>query len=465
MASTQSHSRATSPGWLSPTLATARALTLATCLPQLDLTAVALVLPAIAVAFDLDVATAAWVTEAYSSTFMGTLLIAGALADRYGRRRMLLVGNLAFAATSLGCGLAGSAAMLCAARALQGASAAFVITGALASLSFAYPLPAVRARAFGLLGMTTGAAMVLGPSLGGFLAAAFGWRVVFFVNLPLCLIVARVVPLRVSETFDPEGRPLDTLGVAILSSGLLSCVLALLNASASVPTRAILLCGALGLGFLFVRRQRHRTRPMLDPALLMRREFLGIACVLVALSIGYWSVLIYLPLALKAAYGLSTDMIGLDMLALTLPMLVLPPVGVRLAVQWGWPRLFALGLLVLSGGTIGLALTLHGHRPITEVLAAMLVSASGAGLINAQVSGALIASAPPSQAGMASSFSSTLRQIGFAFGIALLGAVVGTGPEGGAFASAFAVAGFAAFLGAVAIIASDRANASRSSTT
>lgn len=457
MASTGPHSQAKPPGWLSPTLGTARTLTIATCLPQLDLTAVALILPAIAAAFDLDVAAAAWVAETYSVAFMSTLLIAGALADRYGRRRVLLAGNMAFAVMSLGCAFAGGSATLCAARALQGASAAFVITGALASLSLAYPRPTERARAFGLLGMTTGAAMVLGPSFGGFLAAAFGWRAVFLVNLPICLAVARTVPLRVSETFDPEGRPLDIPGVALLSGSLLACVLALLDGSASVLTRAMLLSGALGLGFLFVRRQFRQTRPMLDPALVTRREPLGIACVLVALSIGYWSVLVYLPLALKAVYAISTEAIGLAMLALTMPMLGLPPLGARLAVLWGWPRLFAFGLLVLAAGTTALALMLHWHRPLAETLTAMLVAASGAGLINAQVSSALIASGPAAQAGMTSSFSSTLRQIGFALGIALLGAVESTGTEGGSFALAFAVAASAAVLGAFAIMAARQA--------
>ncbi len=144
---------------------------------------------------------------------------------------------------------------------------------------------------------------------------------------------------------------------------------------------------------------------MLDPALVTRREPLGIACVLVALSIGYWSVLVYLPLALRAVYALSIEEIGLAMLALTMPMLGLPPLGARLAVLWGWPRLFTFGLLVLASGTAALALMLHWHRPLAETLTAMLVAASGAGLINSQVSSALIASGPAAQAGMTSSFS------------------------------------------------------------
>lgn len=452
MASTPSQAQAVPPGWLSPPLATARTLTLATCLPQLDLTAVALILPAIALAFDLDVTTAAWVTEAYSLAFMGTLLIAGALADRYGRRRMLLAGNLAFAAASLSCGLAGSAAMLYAARAFQGVSAAFIITGALASLSFAYPLPAVRARAFALMGMATGAAMVLGPSLDGFLAAALGWRAIFFVNIPLCLIIARAIPHRVIETRDPEGRPLDILGVILLTGSLLAGVLALLQGTASVPSRILLLVGAVGLGFFFVGRLRRQTRPMLDLALVARREPFGIACVLVALSVGYWAVLIYLPLALRAAYALTTEAIGLAMLALTLPMLGLPPLGARLAARWGLSRLFAFGLLVLAAGMIWVALAFYGQQPLPETLTAMLVAASGAGLINSQVGGALIATAPAAQAGMASSFSSVLRQFGFASGIALLGAIAGARHDGNGFALAFGVAACAAALGAAAII-------------
>jgi len=444
------------PGWFSPALAPARTLTLATCLPQLDLTAVALVLPAIAHVFGLGVAGSAWVTEAYSLAFTGTLLAAGALADRHGRRRMLLAGNLVFAAASLGCGLASNVLTLYATRALQGIAAAFIMTGAIASLSVAYPAPMIRARAFGLMGMATGAAMVLGPSLGGLLAAVLDWRVIFLVNLPLCFAIARAVPRGVVETHDPEGRPLDVFGIALLTSALVAGVMALLLGTALVPIRALLVLIALGLGVVFLHRQRRQARPMLDPALVARREPFGIACVLVALSVGYWAVLIYLPLALKAAFALTTDATGLAMLAPTLPMLALPPLGARLAARWGWPRLFTLGLLVLAAGMAGLALTLHWHWPLAMALTAMLVAASGSGLINSQVSGALVATAPAAQAGMAASLATILRQSGFALGIALLGAVASAGCDGAVFAPAFAVAASAAALGAVAVAVAHR---------
>lgn len=439
------------PGWLSPALAPARTLTLATCLPQFDLTAVALVLPAIGHVFDLDVAASAWVTEAYSLAFTGTLLAAGALADRHGRRRMLLAGNMVFAIASLGCAFASSAVALYATRALQGVAAAFIITGAIASLSLAYPEPAIRARAFGLMGMATGAAMVLGPSLGGALAAALDWRIIFLINLPLCLAIACAVPRGVVETHDPEGRPLDVFGIALFTGALVAGVLALQHGTALVPIRTYLVITALGLGFVFLRRQHRQARPMLNPALVARREPFGIACVLVALSVGYWAVLIYLPLALKVTFELTTYATGLAMLAPTLPMLALPPLGARLAARWGWPRLFTLGLLILTAGMAGLALALHQHQPLAMVLTAMLVAASGTGLINSQVSGALVATAPATQAGMATSLATILRQTGFALGIALLGAIASAGRDGPAFALAFAVAASAAAFGAIAV--------------
>ncbi len=177
---------------------------------QFDVTAAATVLPELGREFGIGIAGQAWVMDAYSLAFAGLLLAAGAVADRHGRRRALLAGNALFALVSLGCGLAETAPMLWAGRALQGAAGVFVITGCLASLSLCYPEPIARAKAFILLGVVTGGAMALGPTLGGTLASWLGWRSIFLVSLPACAAIAFVMPRLVPETREP----------AVLSMGL-----------------------------------------------------------------------------------------------------------------------------------------------------------------------------------------------------------------------------------------------------
>lgn len=445
---------ATPPGWFSPALGPAWALALAACLVQFDVTAVAIVLPEFGREFGFGIAGQAWVMDAYSLAFSGLLLAAGALADRHGRRRALLAGNVLFALASLGCGLAETAPQLWAGRPAQGAAGAFVITGSLASLSLGYPEPLMRARAFSLLGVIAGAAMALGPTLGGALASWLGWRSIFLVSLPVCIVISLVVPRLVPETREPNGRPFDGTGLALFTGALLALVQALLHAEGGPLVRSALVILSAVLCLAFLRRQRRRARPMLDPSLIARREPLGLAGLLLALSVGYWAVLVYLPSYFSAAYGLGTTDAGLAMLAATVPMLVLPPAGARVARRWGWRRTFVSGLLILAIGTAALAAASHLELPLPAAIVAIVLATSGAGLINPQASGALIATAPPDQAGMASSVATILRQGGFAIGIALLGAVIRPGETGGsAFTPAFAVAALAATMGAVAILA------------
>lgn len=445
---------ATPLGWFSPALGPAWALALAACLVQFDVTAVAIVLPEFGREFGIGIAGQAWVMDAYSLAFSGLLLAAGALADRHGRRRALLLGNALFALASLGCGLAETAPQLWAGRAAQGAAGAFVITGSLASLSLSYPEPLMRARAFSLLGVIAGAAMALGPTLGGALASWLGWRAIFLVSLPVCIVISLVVPRLVPETREPNGRPLDGTGLVLFTGALLALVQALLHVEGTPRARWALVLSSAALAFAFLRRQHRQVRPMLDPSLIARREPLGLACLLVALSVGYWAVLVYLPSYLAAAHGLGANEAGLAMLAATVPMLVLPPAGACVARRWGWRRTFAAGLVILGVGTAALAAASHLGLPLPAALAAILLATSGAGLINSQASGALVATAPPAQAGMASGIATILRQGGFAIGIALLGAVIRPGEAGGgAFTSAFTVAALAAMMGAVAILA------------
>lgn len=165
-----------------------------------DVTAVVVAMPGIAGDLGFAIAGSAWVIDAYSLALTGALLASGALADRFGRRRAMLAGNVVFLLASIACGAATNGPLLLAARMLQGVGAAFLSTGAIALVAGAFPHQGQRARAFGTIGMISGVAMALGPTLGGLLAAWFGWRWIFYANIPFCLTLAFAVPRVVAET-------------------------------------------------------------------------------------------------------------------------------------------------------------------------------------------------------------------------------------------------------------------------
>jgi MFS family permease len=404
----------------------AATLGLGAFLVNFDVTSVVVVMPAIGTDLAIPVDGLAWIIDAYSIAFTTTLLVAGALADRFGRRRALIIGNVWFLVGSLACGLAWNSPLFLTARAAQGGGAAFLLTGAFASIATAFPAPGARARALGIVGVVSGVAMALGPSLGGIIGAGLGWRWIFLANLPLCALIAGVVPRIVAEFRDDTDKPLDWLGVVILTLALGAGIEGILEARHSLIRLAIGLAACVGLVALFAMRQGRQTRPMLDPAVFASRPMAGVAALLLAVSAGYWAVLATLPLFLGAGFGWTAEAAGLGLLAATLPMLVIPPFGGRLASRLGWRRLFALALILIAIGGCALAvaaLTQPLGLALVWAFAGMLLIGTGAALSHPQLSGAVIALAPPGASGMAAAVTVIARQTGFAMGVAALGAL------------------------------------------
>jgi MFS family permease len=437
-----------------PTLPT-RDLAIALCLgvgpalTNLDVTAVVVALPAMARELGFGMAAMVWVVDAYSLVFTGMLLAAGALADRFGRRRALLVGNLIFLVASLACGFAWDGPSLWFARGLQGVGSAFVITGALALVAGAFTEANQRARVFAILGIVSGVAMAVGPTLGGLITAWVGWRWIFFANVPLCLLLAVAVPRLLDESHAADAGPLDLAGVALLTGALALLIDAILRLRTDVILAAGVGIAALLLLALFKLQQRRRATPLLDPTIFATPAMTGVGLLLVAVSASYWAILVYLPPALQNAFGWSADRIGFALLAATVPMLVVPLVGSRLVTRIGWRRHFALSLvLIAAGNLLLLGATWRTGTPETIVLmlAGMVMIGIGAALAHPQLSGAMLALTPPDRAGMASAVTIVARQGGFALGIAAL-AVVGGGQASWAL---FAAAAATACLGAVA---------------
>jgi MFS family permease len=321
------------------------------------------------------------------------------------------------------------------ARALQGVGAAFIVTGGFALVASVYVRARARTDAFALIGVMSGVAMAFGPTMGGLVSAWIGWRWIFLINLPVCALVAWGMPRLVEEAREAVPRPLDILGVALFTAALIALVEALLHGHTSTSH----LMAGLGLSAVFLAvfgiQQRSREAPILDPGIFVRRPLIGIAILLCAVSIGYWAVLVYLPLFFAAAFGWSSEMAGIALLAATLPMLFLPPLGGRLVGRLGWRLHFALALAILAAGNaiIAVALISDGSvPPLIPTFCGIVAIGVGVALAHPQLSGAAVSLVPPDLAGLASAVTVVMRQAGFAVGIAVLGAVLHTqGPATG----------------------------------
>jgi MFS family permease len=355
----------------------------------------------------------------------------------------MLAGNALFLAASLVCGVAWDGPALWASRAAQGVGAAFVITGAIALLASTYSRPEDRARAFGVMGIVSGIAMALGPTLGGAISAWLSWRWIFLANVPLCMVIAWTVPRLVHESRDVHERPLDHAGIVLLTLALGLIIASLLEAQDAPVHAALGLLASAVLMALFVVQQRRRGRPMFDLSIFAQKVMIGIVSLLFAVSSGYWAVLVYLPLYLRTAFGWQSQGAGLALMIATLPMLALPAIGGHLAAGWGWRRLFASGLAIMVMGDLllaGSSLRPDDATRLAMAVLGMLCTGTGAALAHPQLSGAVVSLIPPDQAGMASAMTVIARQAGFAIGIAALGAMLSDATVVQGFVSPFLLA-------------------------
>ena len=263
------------------------------------------------------------------------------------------------------------------------------------------------------------------------------------------------MPLLVDETNDRGERRLDPVGIALLTISLGLAIDALLRRDGSLVLRAACLVGSAATAVLFIRQQWRSPRPVLDPRVFATSTMAGAAALLTALQLGYWAVVVYLPLFLSAAIHISMEGAGAALLAATLPMLLVPLIGGRLAMHWGWRRLFtiAFGLVVIGDVCLVIAALSDGPEiRLAAAVAGMAIIGVGAALANPQLSGVVLALAPATQAGMASAVTFIVRQAGFAISIAALGLTLGAVNDAAEFARPFALAALVALLGMFAAL-------------
>jgi len=397
---------------------------------QLDVTIVNVALPRIAAALGTGIAGLQWVVDAYALSFAALLLSGGFLGDRFGARKVYLSGMALFAAASLACGLAPSAGVLIAARALQGAGAAAMLPCSLTLLNHAAGHDSgLRAKAVGLWTAAGGIAIAAGPLIGGLLLGVTSWRAIFLVNLPVCAVAAALT-LRAAETepkakhggFDLPGQLLGILALAAVTAAVIEAKpLGLLNG-------AVLGAGALGLaaGAGFVLVERRSASPML-PLSLFRNPVFSIAVGYgVIVNLTYYGAVFVLSLYLQRVLGYGPVQAGLAYLPLTATF-----IAVNIFSGWWiardgsrWPMI--VGALIDAAG-FGLLLLLGAHSPYGLMLPAFILMPGGMGLGVPAMTTAVLASVEKQMSGIAGGVLNAARQAGGAIGVALFGAMAGDG--------------------------------------
>jgi EmrB/QacA subfamily drug resistance transporter len=399
----------------------------------LDSTVVNVALPALGRDLGASLAGLQWTVNAYALTLAALILLGGSLGDRYGRRRVFVVGAAWFAMASLLCGVAPDIGVLVAARGLQGVGGALLTPGSLALIQVSFA-EEDRPRAIGVWSGLGGIAGALGPLLGGWLVDAASWRWVFFINVPLAAAVITVAARHVPESRDETagGGRFDWSGAALGALGLAGITYALIGAAeATANTTAVVAAGVAGAAALaaFVAVERRGRQPMLPPELFASRQFTAANLVTFAVYAALGGVFFFLVLELQIEAGFSALDAGSALLPITVIMLLLSERSGRLAARIGpryqmtaGPAISAVGLLLLTG--VGLEASY-----LTDVLPGVCVFGLGLATTVAPLTATVLGAAPDRHAGAASGVNNAVARAAGLLAVAALPLLVGLSGE------------------------------------
>jgi DHA2 family methylenomycin A resistance protein-like MFS transporter len=404
---------------------------------QLDITIVNVALPQIGADLGARVSALQWVVDAYTLGFAVFLLSAGALGDKFGSKRLFLAGFLLFALASIACGLAPNAGFLNIARAIQGIGAALLVPSSLAILNRACAHDKkLLAKAIGLWTAAGGVSIAAGPVLGGLLLATAGWRSIFWVNIPICilgfLLTLRVVPAMASKqqvhSFDFLGQVLAIVAL----TGLVGAVIELHPLGLEHPLVLSGFCVALVAGVAFVMVEKKVPHPMLPLNFFRQTSFTAAVLFGVLVNFSYYGVIFVISFYLQKVLGYNSLQAGLAFLPLTGTFIfsnlvsgwLIGRAGIRLPMVLGG-LVGALGYGLL--GTIGIA----SHASFLQMLPGFILIPAGMGLAVPAMTTSILSSVEKNRAGTASAVLNTARQVGGAVGVAVFGALVSDGFGGG----------------------------------
>ena len=417
---------------------------LASFMVVLDMLVVSTALTAIQRDLHASITDLEWTVNAYTLSFAVLLMTSASLGDRFGRRRLFVAGLAVFSLSSVACALATSVGALIAARAVQGVGAAIITPLALSLLNSAFP-PQRRGWALGVYGSVTGLAALLGPLLGGVLTQGLDWQWIFWLNVPIGLAAIPFVLTRIEETYG-QGATLDLPGLVLFTLGAVGLVWALVRANTagwSSPEIIGALTGGAVLILAFLARQARARTPMLPLRLFRSRAFSAGNTVIFLLNATMTGAVFFLTQYQQVTLGQGPLGAGLRMLPWGIaPFLIAPRAG-ALADRLGERPLIVTGLALQALGMGWIAAVATAHAPYLALVTPMTVSGIGLSLAIPAVTKAVIGTSAPADIGKSSGAFSTMRQLGGAFGIAILAAVFsanGSYTSGPAFSDGFRAA-------------------------
>ena len=390
----------------------------------LDTLVVTTALPALRVDLGASLSDLEWTVNVYNVAFACLLLTGAALGDRFGRRRMFAAGLFVFTAASAAAALAPNVGALIAARAVQGAGAAIVMPLTLTLISAAFPAEK-RGAAIGLWGGIAGLAVAAGPVVGGGVIDGINWHWIFWLNVPIGLLLIPLALWRLSESFGPRSQ-LDLRGLALAATGVLGLTWGLVRANtvgwASAEVAASLIAGAAFVISFLVWERRARNA-MLPLGLFRRRGFSTANAVSFFMYAGLFGALFLMAQFLQTALGYSPLDAGIRLLPWTATPMVIAPLAGGLADRYGNRPFMVVGLTMQAVGLGWVALIAKPHMGYVELGVALTVAGVGTSLCFPTVANAVMGSVPLSEAGVASGTNSSLRELGGVFGVAVLAAV------------------------------------------
>ncbi len=391
---------------------------------SLDNLVVTTALPVIRRQLHASISQLEWTVNAYTLTFAVLLLTGAALGDRFGRRRLFVLGLLLFTGASAAAALSTSANALDIARALQGVGGAIVTPLTLTILSAAVP-PARRGLALGIWGGVGGLAIALGPLVGGAIVSGVSWHWIFWLNVPIGLVLAPLALARLEETKGSDSA-LDLPGLALASTGLLGIIWGLVRGNAHGWTSlGIVAPIALGVVLLaaFVAWELRVASPMLPMHFFHSRTFALTNVASLLMFFGMFGSIFLLAQFFQTVQGYSPLQSGLRILPWTAMPIFISPIAGALSDRIGGQRLMAAGLALQAAGLLWIASITGTTTPYSDLVGPFILSGAGMALFFAPVANVVLSSVRPEQEGKASGATNAIRELGGVFGVAVLASI------------------------------------------
>lgn len=391
----------------------------------LEISSVPAILPTLEQVLGADFVQLQWIMNAYTIAVTTVLMATGTLADRYGRKRVFLIGIVAFGISSLICGLTESVSVLILARFVQGLSGGMMLICQVAVLSHQFRDGRARGMAFGWWGIVFGIGLGFGPIVGGAIVAVWSWEWVFLVHAVLGLVTLGLAISGVEESRDPDATHLDLPGIVTLSVAVFGLVFYITQGpdlGFASPAALAILALTVASFLAFLLAEKRSPRPMFDFSVFRIRAFSGAVIGSAAMNISFWPLMIYLPIWFQAGLGYDSVAAGSALLAYTLPTLVVPPLAERLSLRYRPGLVIPAGLFLIGLGFFAMKLGSGVENASwLTMLPGCVLAGIGLGFTNTPVTNTTTAAVSAARAGMASGIDMSARMISLAINIALMG--------------------------------------------